>query len=112
MKVGARRKTAPFESFVEGYASSLREFASGGGESALGKAYELGRRAISEQKSLVEIASLHHQALQGLLAEEKNENRQKDLLEASANFLAECLSPYEMAHRGFQDAVKALRQLN
>jgi signal transduction histidine kinase len=34
------------------------------------------------------------------------------LLRVSAEFLAECLSPYEMAHRGFQDAVKALRQLN
>lgn len=112
MKGVARRKTAAAESFVEEYASSLREFASGGGESALGKAYELGRRAIREKKSLVEIASLHHQALQELLAEEKNENRQKDSLEASANFLAECLSPYEMTHRGFQDAVKALRQLN
>jgi signal transduction histidine kinase len=30
----------------------------------------------------------------------------------SGDFLAECLSPYEMAHRGFQDAVKALRQIN
>jgi len=34
------------------------------------------------------------------------------LLRAGGDFLAECLSPYEMAHRGFQDAVKALRQLN
>jgi signal transduction histidine kinase len=34
------------------------------------------------------------------------------LFQAGAEFLAECLSPYEMAHRGFQDAVKALRQLN
>src|SRR5262249_12113450 len=79
---------------------------------ALGKVYELGRRAINEQKSLVEIASLHHQALQGLIADEKDEKRRLNLLEASASFLAECLSPYEMAHRGFQDAVKALRQLH
>src|SRR5256884_6100891 len=28
------------------------------------------------------------------------------------DFLSECVSPYEMAQRGFQDAVKALRQLN
>src|SRR2546422_7846257 len=33
-------------------------------------------------------------------------------LRASADFLAECMSPYEMAHRGFQDAVRALRQVN
>jgi signal transduction histidine kinase len=90
----------------------LSEYASGGGEAALGKVYELGRRAINEQKSIVEIASIHHQALQGLIAGEENEKRRTDLLEAGASFLAECLSPYEMAHRGYQDAVKALRQLN
>lgn len=31
---------------------------------------------------------------------------------ANASFFVECLSPYEMAHRGFQDSVKELRQLN
>ena len=38
--------------------------------------------------------------------------QKEELLRISAEFLAECVSPYEMAHRGFQDAVKALRQLN
>src|SRR6267142_1317689 len=38
--------------------------------------------------------------------------RPEELLRSCGEFLAECLSPYEMAHRGFQDAVKALRQLN
>jgi len=42
----------------------------------------------------------------------KSGKRREELLQSSAEFLAECLSPYEMAHRGFQDAVKALRQLN
>jgi signal transduction histidine kinase len=73
---------------------------------------ELGRRAINEQKSLVEIASLHHRALKRLIGEENDEKRKVDLLRASADFLAECLSPYEMAHRGFQEGIKALRQLN
>jgi signal transduction histidine kinase len=112
MKTVSRRKTTARAEFEEEYASLLREFVSGGGESTLGQAYELGRRAITEQKSLVEIASLHHQALQGLIRDEKDEKRREDLLRASADFLAECMSPYEMAHRGFQDAVKALRQLN
>src|SRR5207249_2046205 len=42
----------------------------------------------------------------------KSEKRTEELIQAGSEFLAECLSPYEMAHRGFQDAVKALRQLN
>jgi signal transduction histidine kinase len=112
MRMAARGKARVPAGFEEEYASLLREYASGGGEAALGKVYELGRRAINEQKSIVEIASLHHQALQGLIAREEDEKRRMDLLEAGASFLAECLSPYEMAHRGYQDAVKALRQLN
>src|ERR1700739_2677540 len=59
----------------------------------------------------MEIAGLHHNGLQRLLRAEKTQTRE-DLLRAGADFLTESLSPYEMAHRGFQDAVKALRQLN
>ncbi len=112
MKIAIRRKAKPRAGFEDEYRSSLCEYAAGGGEAALGRAYELGRRALSEQKSLVEIASLHHQAVLALVREAETEKRREELLGSSAAFLAECLSPYEMAHRGFQDAVKALRQLN
>ena len=112
MKMGIRRKAKPHAGFEDEYRSALREFAVGGGEPALDRAYELGRRALTEQKSLVEMASLHHQAVLALVRDTESEKHQEELLRASAEFLAECLSPYEMAHRGFQDAVKALRQLN
>jgi len=112
MKIAIRRKAKPRAVFEDEYRSSLSEYAAGGGEPALGRAYELGRRALSEQKSLVELASLHHQAVLVLVCDAESEKHREKLLRASAEFLAECLSPYEMAHRGFQDAVKALRQLN
>ena len=112
MKMATQRKPKAQARFADEYASFMREYAAGSGEAALGKAYELGRRALAEGKSLVEIASLHHEAVQGLVREEKDEELRKSLLQKSGDFLAECLSPYEMAHRGFQDAVKALRQLN
>ncbi len=112
MKMTTQGKPKAQASFVDEYASFLREYAAGSGEAALGKAYELGRRALTERKSLVEIASLHHKALQGLILEEKDRELRESLLTTNGDFLAECLSPYEMAHRGFQDAVKALRQLN
>src|SRR5260370_1415756 len=112
MKIAIRRKTKT-DGGVEGeYRTSLREYAAGGGEPALGRAYELGSRALTEQKSLVEIASLHHEAVLALVCDAKSEKHREGQLRASAEFLAECLSPYEMAHRGFQDAVTALRQLN
>ena len=112
MKTATRGKAKPQAGFEDEYRSSLREYAAGGGEPALGRAYELGRRALTEQKSLVEMASLHHQAVVALVCDAESGKRQVELLRSSAEFLAECLSPYEMAHRGFQDAVTALRQLN
>src|SRR5258706_5472716 len=112
MKNAHRGKAKPQAGFEDEYRSSLREYAAGGGEPALGRAYELGRRALTEQRSLVEMASLHHQAVIGLMGGAEGDQRKEELLRVSAEFLAECVSPYEMAHRGFQDAVKALRQLN
>jgi signal transduction histidine kinase len=61
---------------------------------------------------VVEIVAIHHQALRRILREGRKEKRNGGLLRASADFLTESLSPYEMAYRGFQDAVKALRQFN
>jgi signal transduction histidine kinase len=112
MKIATRRKAKPQARFEDEYQSSLRVYTTEGGEVALGRAYELGRRALAERKSLVELASLHHQAVLALVCPGESDVRQRELLRASAEFLSECLSPYEMAQRGFQDAMSALRQLN
>jgi len=112
MKSATRSKIKPQTNFEDEYRSSLREYAKGGGELALGRAYELGRRALNEKKSLVEMASLHHQAVLALIREAESDRHKDEAIQAGSEFLAECLSPYEMAHRGFQDAVRALRQLN
>src|SRR5260370_35262531 len=112
MKGAVRGKIKPLANFEDEYRSSLHEYAGGGRELALGRAYEVGRRALKEHKSLVELASLHHQAVLALVRDAGSEKRADELIRAGSEFLAECLSPYEMAHRGFQDAVKALRQLN
>jgi len=112
MRITTKPKRKPEKSFEDQYRSALCEYAVRGGEAALRKAYELGRKAIDDGKSLMEIASLHHQALLLLVQEAEGAERHASLLRAGADFLAESLSPYEMAHRGFHDAVKALRQLN
>jgi signal transduction histidine kinase len=112
MKIATRPKRKELSSFAARYASLLSEYTETKSEAALGQVYELGRRALAEGKSLLEVAFTHHQALQGLLGEEVDEKHKVSVLRASFDFLAECLSPYEMAHRGFQDAVTALRQLN
>lgn len=98
--------------FEAAYAAALRDYAMGGGETVLGRAYELGRRAIAERKSLLELVSIHHQILRELFQNSPDRTSQTDLVNTSCDFFSECVSPYEMAQRGFQDGVKALRQLN
>jgi signal transduction histidine kinase len=112
MSTPAKAKGWEAGRFSQEYRVVLREYVETGGEEALVRAGELGRQALGERASLVELARLHHEALGELLAEEKEERRKAALLRAGAEFFAECVFPYEMAHRGFQDALQALRQVN
>lgn len=94
------------------YRAALRRYIARRGESGLRRAYELGRRAAEEGRGLIEVASFHQHALSTLLARSGEEDQRQRLLRASAEFLLESLSPYEMAYRGFHDAIRALRRLN
>jgi signal transduction histidine kinase len=105
-------KSSQSSPFSADYRSALAQYISHGDEGALGRGYEIGRKAMAEGKSLMEFSSVHHQAMQQILADSRSAEGTKHALEAGAHFLAETLSPYEMAHRGFQDAVSALRQMN
>jgi signal transduction histidine kinase len=112
MSTPARAKGWEAVRFSQEYRVVLREYLETAGEEALGRAGELGRQALGERASLVELAGVHHEALGELLAEEKDAQRRAAMLRAGAEFFAECVFPYEMAHRGFQDALQALRQVN
>jgi two-component system sensor histidine kinase UhpB len=98
--------------FRTDYLAALAQYISHGDEAALGRGYEIGRKAMAEGKSLMDFSSVHHEALREILADSRSDQATKHALKAGAHFLAETLSPYEMAHRGFQDAVSALRQMN
>jgi len=112
MKTATKGAKESRRGFEEKYRSALQAFAVSNSEEELIRAYDLGRGGLERGKSLLEIASLHHEALSELFDRTPREESRAEYLRASAAFLKESLSPYEMAHRGFQDAVKALRQLN
>ena len=58
MKTATKRKTTLPPIFEEEYRSALGEYSRRGGEASLNRAYDLGRRAISEKKSLMETLSI------------------------------------------------------
>lgn len=94
------------------YHSALAEYLASRTEAALGRAYQIGRQSLQNGISLVELSSVHHAALADFLGSQPPEPVSSRVLEAAAEFLANALSPYEMAHRGFQDALAALRRMN
>ena len=92
------------------YTEALELYLSGGGEPALRGAYEVGRMALTSDVGLLDMAELHHAALSEILSHNPG-NHRVGLADAS-QFLAESLSAYEMAYRGYRDAVAGLRRVN
>lgn len=94
------------------YAKSLEEYLRRRGEEPLRDAYEMGRTAIARGLSVLDVAAMHHHALVNLLPRTSSLESLGQNLDAANEFFAESVSPYEMAHRGFQDSVSALRRVN
>jgi PAS domain S-box-containing protein len=86
------------------YAAGLRAYIAGAGEAALARAYELGRRAAGDGISLLDLAMIHHDALASALG--GDDDRATAAL--AAQFLAECLSPFEMTLRAYQSSARLL----
>jgi signal transduction histidine kinase len=94
------------------YTEALGANPSESGEGTLRRAYEIGRQGIARGVGLLEMATMHHEALVRVLAPMAGSPRIQQALRRAGEFFAESLSPYEMAHRGFSEAVCALRRLN
>ncbi|HLK04616.1 MAG TPA: ATP-binding protein [Candidatus Acidoferrum sp.] len=106
----AKRKRVP--TFAENYASALGSYLLDGGESSLRRGYELGREAMTGGTSLVEVVLVHQETFIQALHKRNGRTRLDRLSPRATEFLAEVLSPFEMANRGFQEAVSALRRMN
>jgi signal transduction histidine kinase/CheY-like chemotaxis protein len=94
--------------FARQYAAALESHLTDPGEAALHQAYELGRMALNENLGVLAITLLHHESLRALaLGGDEPANAAK-----AAQFLAECLSPFEMMLLGFREANARLTALN
>ena len=93
------------------YDSALEDYLAGGGEEPLARAHDLGRRAVDEGAGLLTVILLHQQSLAALMEKSRPASR-PDAVRRAMEFLAECMAPFEMAQRSFQDAYSRLRELN
>jgi signal transduction histidine kinase len=94
------------------YISALQDYLASPAEAALTRAYEIGRAALAQELGLLEMATLHHEALGRILPVGGAPEESARVLKEAKNFFAESLTPFEMAYRGFHDATNALRRMN
>jgi len=91
------------------YISALRAHLAETGENALNQAYELGRTALGDGVSVLDLVFLHHNSLSKLMLEQRLDEVE---LRLAGEFLAECLCAYDMALRGYQETNARLFEAN
>ena len=67
-------------------------------ESALAIGYDLGRRAVTDRVSLLDLVQVHHVVLAEVLSDSPAADTGR-VLQAASSFLVEVLSTFDMTHR-------------
>lgn len=78
-------------------------------EETLHRAYELGRVALADGVSLLDLVRTHHFAFGEVLDRYSAPSELADMINAAATFLVEALAPFEMARQAYlENAAKIL----
>lgn len=99
------------QEFVEAYSDALRTQLTTQTEAGLARAYELGRWALYDGMSMLDLALVHHRVLGEVETAPDEDDRASWLIRAAA-FLAETLSSFEMALLGVRETNQKLVALN
>lgn len=98
--------------FAQRYQAMLLEFIRSRAESSLVRAYELGRQAIAAGMGVLEVAAVHHEAMQVAVGAAPSTLPIGQLLAACECCFAELLSPFEITLRASREANQALQHFN
>lgn len=93
------------------YLQALKDYLSHGKEEALKEAYELGRKAVADRMGVLEMVTVHENALGTILSEMRESSRNRRMIRV-AEFFAETLSPFDMVQRGLLEAYNTLTDLH
>lgn len=105
------RPAAPqLVAFRNAYASALRQYVREASETSLTVAYELGRTAVSQQLSVLDLAVAYQEGLAQLLSDPGPVGEASELVRAAGDFFLESLASFEMLHRGADAARDTIGQ--
>jgi len=93
--------TTPQQRLTQNYTPAFLTFLGHPDEEALHSAYELGRAALADNVTLLDLIRTHHQVFGDILRATTNPDDLPHIINAAADFLVEALAPYEIARRGF-----------
>ena len=95
--------TAIKDTLTQRYAAALQSHLAGSDEAALNAAYALGRLAAADGVGVVDIAMLHDEASRAAIASTGSAPTAA-MIGKAAQFLFECLAPYEMMLSGYGES--------
>ena len=92
----------PLEDLKRDYRVAFLQYLPRREEAALARGYELGRSAVTEGRSILELARIHHEVLLEAL-EETPPQEVTQVATAASEFFLEVLATFDMTQRGFHD---------
>jgi GAF domain-containing protein len=92
------------------YLAALQEHVLEADERTLQAGYELGRTAVAQGVSALELAAIHHEGLQSSIRSVPKEEC-VEVIAVAAAFFQETLSTFEMMHRGYLEAATAAAEV-
>jgi hypothetical protein len=89
-----------YERFRRDYAPVFLQYLSERGELGRRAAYELGRRAITEQLSVLDLTRIHHAMLLEVIRTHRTPRELEHIAQAASELLVEALAVFEMTQAG------------
>ncbi|GAB3080073.1 phosphatase RsbU N-terminal domain-containing protein [Pedococcus soli] len=90
------------EDLLRDYRAAFLRYLPQRSEAALALGYQLGRNAIDDRVSLLNLVGVHHRVLAEVLAGAPEQDI-PSITAAASDFLVEVLSTFDMAHRSVHD---------
>jgi hypothetical protein len=97
---------AEVEGLTRSYRAAFQRYLPRHSEAALALGYELGREAVVQDVSLLDLVQVHHRVLAEVLTDSGEDDLQA-VTSAASEFLAEVLSTFDMTHRALRDGLAA-----
>jgi len=88
------------ERLLRNYRTAFLRYLPSRDEAALAAGYQIGRSAVSDGLTIVDVVQVHHEVFRDVLRSSTQEELD-DVTATAADFLGEVLATYEMTGRGY-----------